>query len=248
MKEDTSTETAFVLVPGHWLGGWAWDEVASDLRARGHRAIPVTLSGLDPDDTRRAERTLADQAESLRSVVSSARAEASTVVLVVHSGAGFAASVLLDREPTLVDRVIYVDSGPTSDGSAFDAALAPDVQEVPLPPFEQLYASPDGLSEQALGRFRQRAVPMPHRVMRDQIRLQNDARRDVPSTIIACSYPSAVVMQMAQAGHPMMAEVAALRDLDLVDLPTGHWPMWSRPADLAEAIAATVDVSRAARE
>lgn len=42
---------------------------------------------------------------------------------------------------------------------------------------------------------------------------------------------------MAGQGHPMMAEVATLRDRDLVDLPTGHWPMWSRLADLGAAIA-----------
>ena len=36
----------------------------------------------------------------------------------------------------------------------------------------------------------------------------------------------------------MFAEVSRLRDLELVDLPTGHWPMWSRPADLANAVAA----------
>ena len=73
--------------------------------------------------------------------------------------------------------------------------------------------------------------------MRETVRLKNDSRRDVPSTIIASSYPSEVMMQMAREGHPMMAEVATLRDLELVDLPTGHWPMWSRPADLASAIA-----------
>lgn len=76
--------------------------------------------------------------------------------------------------------------------------------------------------------------------MREPVRLENDTRRDVPSTIIACSYPSTVVMQMAHEGHPMMAEVATLRNLELVDLPTGHWPMWNRPADLASAIADAV--------
>jgi pimeloyl-ACP methyl ester carboxylesterase len=80
-------------------------------------------------------------------------------------------------------------------------------------------------------------VPEPGPVIREPIHLGNDARRDVPSTIIACSFPSEVVMQMAQQGHPMMAEVGTLRDLELVDLPTGHWPMWSRPTDLAAAIA-----------
>jgi pimeloyl-ACP methyl ester carboxylesterase len=36
----------------------------------------------------------------------------------------------------------------------------------------------------------------------------------------------------------LFTEVTRLRDLELVDLPTGHWPMWSRPTDLADAIAA----------
>ena len=241
MKKDSLTPTSFVLVPGYWLGGWAWDAVAAHLRDRGHSVIPVTLAGLDPNDPHRVERTVADQVDSLRSSVSTAGADGSCVVLVVHSGAGFPASVLLDEDPTVVDRIIYVDSGPVADGSAFDPLVPPDVQEVALPPFEQLAASLDGLSEEALELFRQRAVPMPASVMRDQVRLENDSRRNVPSTIIACSYPCQVLMQMAHEGNPMMAEAAVLRDLELIDLPTGHWPMWSRPADLAVAITATVD-------
>ena len=241
MKKDSPTPTSFVLVPGYWLGGWAWDAVAAHLRDRGHSVIPVTLAGLDPNDPHRAERTVADQVDSLRSAVSSAGADGSSVVLVAHSGAGFPASVLLDQDPTVVDRIIYVDSGPVADRSAFDPSVPPEVQEVALPPFEQLAASLDGLSEEVLELFRQRAVPMPARVMRDQVRLQNDSRRNVPSTIIACSYPSHVLIQMAHEGNPMMAEAATLRDLELIDLPTGHWPMWSRPEDLAVAIAATVE-------
>lgn len=73
--------------------------------------------------------------------------------------------------------------------------------------------------------------------MREAVRLGNDSRRDVPATIIACSLSSEVMMHMAHNGHPLMAEVTTLRDLNLMDLPTGHWPMWSRPNDLAAAIA-----------
>jgi len=144
---------------------------------------------------------------------------------------------LLDRDPTVVTRVVYVDSGPSADGSAFDASVPPEEEEVPLPPFAQLRASLKGLSEEDFERFRERAVPEPGLVMRETVRLENDSRRHVPSTIIACSYPSEVMMRMAREGHPMMAEVTALRDLELIDLPTAHWPMWSRPADLASAIA-----------
>lgn len=239
---DTATRTlpSIVLVPGYWLGAWAWDAVAEELRGRGHHVVAVTLPGLDPDDSERASATVAQQADVLHSTVHAAAAHGSSVVLVAHSGAGLPTSVLLDREPTAIARVVYVDSGPSSDGSAFDASVPPEEDEVPLPPFEELAAggaSLEGLSEDDLQRFRERSVPEPGPVMREPIHLGNDARRDVPSTIIACSFPSEVVMQMAQQGHPMMAEVGTLRDLELVDLPTGHWPMWSRPTDLAAAIA-----------
>ncbi len=46
----------FLLVPGAWLGEWCWRDGASSLRAAGHVAIAVTLTGLgerahllDPD-------------------------------------------------------------------------------------------------------------------------------------------------------------------------------------------------------
>ncbi len=242
---DTTKRTApsIVLVPGHWLGAWAWDAVAADLRSRGHNVTAITLPGLDPGDPDRASTTVTQQADALRSAVDTAAADGSSVVLVAHSGAGYPTSVLLDRDPTAVARIVYVDSGPAADGSTFDASVPPEQNVVPLPPFDQLreHASIDGLSEKNLERFRERAVPEPGSIMRETAHLKNDARRDVPATIIACSYPCEVMMQMAHQGHPMMAEVATLRDLKLIDLPTGHWPMWSRPADLTAAIATAAD-------
>ena len=235
----TDTARSIVLVPGHWLGSWSWDAVAQSLRVRGHHTVAVTLPGLESGDPNRASASLSDQVSALRWAIDAAAGHGPGVVLVAHSGAGYPVSLLLDQNPETVARVIYVDSGPSSDGSAFDASVPPELGEVPLPAFDQLQerASLDGLSELDLKRFRQRAVSEPASLMREQVHLTNDARRDVPATIIACSYPSETVMQMARAGHPMMAEVTTLRNLELVDLPTGHWPMWSRPTDLAAAIA-----------
>jgi hypothetical protein len=103
-----------ILIAGHWLGAWAWDEVLEQLDT----AVAITLPGLDGDDPERAARTLDDQVAGKR--------------------------------------------------------------------------------------FRGR--------------------------------PSAPVLDMARGGHPLFAEVAKLENLDVVDLPTGHWPMWSRPRDLAQVI------------
>ena len=121
MDTTTRTSPSIVLVPGYWLGAWAWDAVAADLRGRGHDVIAVTLPGLDPDDPHRTSATVTQQADALRSAIGAAGAGSSPVVLVAHSGAGSPASVLLDRDPAAVARVIYVDSGPSADGSASDA-------------------------------------------------------------------------------------------------------------------------------
>ena len=100
----------------------------------------------------------------------------------------------------------------------------------------QQQASLEGLSAEVLEQFRARAVPEPVRVLRQPIELTNDARRKVRTTLVCCSIPSAQVLELAQTGHPMFTEVANLEHLDVIDLPTGHWPMWSSPRDLAKAI------------
>lgn len=93
-----------------------------------------------------------------------------------------------------------------------------------------------GLSPEALERFRTRAVPEPGPVLRQPVHLTNDARNKVPTTLVCCSIPGKQVLELARGGHPMFTEVANLERLDVIDLPTGHWPMWSRPRDLAKVI------------
>ncbi|MEB4616151.1 alpha/beta fold hydrolase [Leucobacter sp. M11] len=239
MQPTPVPHSTFVLVPGFWLGAWAWDAVATDLRARGHDALALTLPGLDPSDPERASRTLADQVAALAEATAAARARGGQAVLVVHSGAGFPASALLDRDPGAVDRVIYVDSGPSTSGEAYDADFPAERPELPLPEFSDLPASVEGLSAPQLAEFRRRAVPQPGPVIRAPLTLTNAARRAVPSTVIACSFSAAELRQLAASGHPMMAELATLEDVELLDLPTGHWPMWSRAGELAALLADT---------
>ncbi len=181
-----------VLIPGYWLGAWAWDEVIEKLTSAGALATALTLPGLDPRDPQRAARTLDDQAEAIAGVLGQLGGD---VVLVGHSGANGPVSVVLDRHPELIRRVIWVDSGPMAN----DGAFAPDLPAAVL-------------------------------------ELTNAARHDVATTLICCSLPSAQVLELAAQGHPMFSAVAQLTQLDVVDLPTGHWPMWSRPQELANAI------------
>ncbi|PRB18376.1 alpha/beta fold hydrolase [Microbacterium sp. MYb62] len=246
MTQTTSSPT-ILLIAGHWLGAWAWDEVLAHLKTDHARAVAMTLPGLDGEDPQRATRSIDDQVDGILDEL--ARLGVSVdqpVAIVAHSGANAPVSVVLDRHPELVDRVIWVDSGPVATGSIFAPGLPDEVEELPLPPFDVLaqQASLEGLSAEVLERFRDKAVPEPGPVLRQSVELSNDARRRVRTTLVCCSIPSAQLRELARAGHPMFAEVANLEHLDVIDLPTGHWPMWSRPGDLAEVIrsAASSDV------
>ncbi|WP_312180677.1 alpha/beta hydrolase [Arthrobacter sp.] len=236
MTTDSKSPT-ILLIPGHWLGAWAWDEVLEHLAAKGVRAVPVTLPGLDATDPDRASRTLQDQSAAVEQVLAT---DSGPVVIVAHSGANAPVSLVLDRHPNQIRRVIWVDSGPVASGTVFAPDAPAEMEELPLPPFEALsqQASLEGLNADVLERFRTRAVPEPGPVLRQSVELSNEARFKVPTTLVCCSIPSTQMMELADSGHPMFAEVARLENLDLIDLPTGHWPMWSRPADLAEVLAA----------
>ena len=224
-----------LLVPGYWLGAWAWDEVLQHLTAAGLHAMAMTLPGLDDQDPERDTRTLDDQAAAIQDIIESTEGE---VVLVGHSGANGPVSLVLERSPRRIRRVVWVDSGPMTPGGAFAPDLPKAVEELPLPDFDVLgqQASLEGLSVEHLDRFRNKAVAEPGSVARASVQLTNDARLSVPTTLVCCSLPSAQVLELAAAGHPMFAEVDRLEQVDLIDLPTGHWPMWSRPEALAEAI------------
>ncbi len=220
-----------VLVPGFWLGAWAWDEVAASLREAGHDVTALTLPGLESADADRSAITLSDHVDAICEAVTAAGAP---VVLAVHSGAGASGYAASDRIPEQIAAMVYVDSGPAT------GALDPDFDavELPLPSPEELEAEEnlDGLTEEQLETFRQRAVPEPGAALREGPELTNDARLDVPSTAICTGFTSDEYKAAIEQGYAWLGGFADLRDLTWVDLPTSHWPMWSRPRELAGII------------
>ncbi len=221
-----------ILVPGFWLGAWAWDEVAGMLRADGHHVTALTLPGLESPDADRSAITLSDHVGAICDAV---RAAPAPVVLAVHSASGFPGYAASDRVADLIAAMVYVDTAPGVSPQDPDFAGA----EMPLN-WDELAAEEnlDGLSEAQLETFRRRAVPVPGGVLRERLELTNDARNDIPSTMVCTGYTAEQYRTYA-AGHPEWAFLAGLpqlRNVTWVDLPTSHWPMWSRPRDLARII------------
>ena len=225
-----------ILIPGFWLDASSWRDVVSAIEAAGHRAHPLTLPGMESREADRSGIRLADHIDAVVRRIDDAEGR---VVLVGHSGGSTIAHGAVDARPDRVARVIHVDDIPPAAGTPINPKIPVVDGEIPLPDWsffvsEHLVGLDDELREQ----FRARAVPQPAAVASDPIVLGDERRFAVPATIIACAFTADEVREGIDQQQDWAAELARLADVRYVDLPTGHWPQFTRPADLAEIIVA----------
>jgi pimeloyl-ACP methyl ester carboxylesterase len=241
--------TTYVLVAGAWLGGWSWQPVTRQLRAQGHDVHPGTLTGLGERSHLATPETNLDT--YIADVVNLIEFEdLHDVVLVGHSYAGHVVTGVADRIPERIALLAYLDAGPSPDGAAFMDLQPPAARElvgrlvdqagegwqVPMPSWEELEgvmgASLEGLGPDERRRMRARAAAQPLRTWTQPLSLKNPAREQLPKLLITCSLPLAQVREMIAGGHPWFAALAG-PEWSFLELPTGHWPMFSVPEPLA---------------
>jgi pimeloyl-ACP methyl ester carboxylesterase len=230
-----------VLIPGMWLDGSSWERVVPGLEQAGHRVHPVTLPGLESQVADRSMITLRDHVNAVVELIDSFGSTEGQVVLVGHSGGGAIAHAAVDARPDRVAHVVYVDSWPTGPDRSINNAYPAVNGEVPLPDWSD-FDDEDlvDLDDELRAAFRERAIPTPERVVRDPQQLSDERRYDVPATVIACEFSSAMLREWLAGGEPALQELAALRHVDHIDLPTGHWPQFTRPEELARAILSAI--------
>ncbi|MEV8341533.1 alpha/beta fold hydrolase [Streptomyces niveus] len=225
----------FVLVAGARLGSWAWDEVTPLLCTSGHGAHPLTLSGLAekraaPAGQRTHVRDIVDEVESR---------DLRDVVLVGHSYAGIPVGQAAERIGDRLTRVVFVDSCVPADGESFVSALPDGGASVSASIAENggfwpLVAAPhyagQGLTDEQIARIVAGSTPHPGATLTEPAVLARPLG-SLPATYVRCLL----------AGAELDDDVAALltgENWRLVDLDTGHWPMFSQPAELARVLIA----------
>ncbi len=230
-----------ILIPGFWLGADSWRHVTPLLVEAGHRVHPLTLPGLASVDDDRSGITLQDHVDF---VVRAIDGLDGPVALVGHSGGGPIAWGAADARPERVARVVFVDAGPLASGDAINDALPVVEGEVPLPDWAEFgdEALVD-LDEAMRDEFRSVAVPEPARVASDPMALLDERRYEVPVTVIACEFPTSALAEWIAADAPFTRELARVRRRELIDLPTGHWPQFTKPVQLGQAINAALHPS-----
>lgn len=242
--------TTFVLVPGAWIGGWAWRDVAQQLRRAGNDAYPVTLTGL-------GERVhLASSQVDLETHIADVTnilefEDLADVVLVGHSYAGIVVQGVADRIPDRIEKLIYLDTGPLPDGwSSLDfvppnerTAVERSVEEAgdgwrwPFPGVDNLGAPSavadfDDATRDLLTR---KAVPQPFGTYRQPNRLTREFAGEYERIAIVAGgfgLPADQLRAMIASGEGPFAAMTG-PNWRFVELDTGHWPMLTAPDRLA---------------
>ncbi|MFY1674911.1 alpha/beta fold hydrolase [Plantactinospora sp. WMMB334] len=219
-----------VLVAGLWLDGSAWDEVVPAIAELGHRPVPLTLPGQGDGA---GSATLDDQVAAVLAAVDAAPGKA---MVVGHSAACTLAWMAADRRPERVAGVALIGGVPAVDGDSYASFFEISDGVMPFPgwgPFE----GPDSadLDEETKRRFASAAVPVPEGVARGVVRLTDDRRFDVPVVLVCPEFTPAQARKWIEGGD--VPELAGAKRLDYVDIDSGHWPMFSRPVELARLLA-----------
>ncbi|WP_306769958.1 hypothetical protein [Microbacterium karelineae] len=144
-----------------------------------------------------------------------------------------------DARPDRVARVVFVDAFPPPEGFAVNDELPAAGGVVPFPEDRAAYFAEvefQDFADDQLADFIARAIPVPERVATDPIVLSDEARWEVPITIVATAFPVEQLEQLVAADHPMTAEMRAVREMSVIELPTSHWPQLTKPDELARIL------------
>ena len=226
--------TDIILIPGLWLDGTCWDQVVPLLEKAGHRPHPITLPGMESRDADRSAVTLEDQLRAVVAVIDGIDPADGQVILVGHSAASALAYAAADARPDRIERLFYIGGFPSPDGAPLVSGFEGENGEIALLDWSEFDDSDLAeLDEAALAEFRARAIPSPLCMSTDPLRLSDERRYEIPATIICPEFTSEQVRQWFAEDEKNLRELAKARDLTLVDLPTSHWPQFTRPAELA---------------
>lgn len=227
--------TTFVLVPGLWLDGTAWSATATELTRLGHTPVALTLPGQGDG---RSDATYEDQVAAVVAAVDENVAGTDGHCIVVgHSAASTLAWVAADQRPGAVAKVVLVGGFPSADGERYADFFEPVDAAVPFPGWEP-FEGPDAadLVPELRDRIAAGAHPVPEAVTRGVVRLSDEKRYDVPVLMVCPEYTPTEARAWVEAGD--VPELARARRVEYVDLDSGHWPMFTQPAALAQVLAA----------
>lgn len=224
-----------VLLHGAYQGGWIWKYVTPHLRAAGHTVFAPSLDGCG--ERRHALRPGIDTESQAAEIVELLHFEdLNDIVLVGTSCGGMVACRVAETARARIGRVVLADALALFDGEAVsdhvkrptavttDLATGPSREDAANRMFISLQ---EPIKSWAMDRY----TPHPVAAMANPVKLDSFWRQDWNASVIWCK----------QSVNPPVAHQQRARDTlkaSWHELDTGHYPMLTEPAKLAQLILA----------
>jgi pimeloyl-ACP methyl ester carboxylesterase len=234
--------STYLLIHGAWHGGWAWENVAQQLIAKGHTVLCPDLPGHGANTTPLTEITMNAYVQT---VVKLLDKQSEPVILVGHSMSGAVISQAADQHPSMVSKLVYVCAFLLQNGGSVLEAMKKDEAGEFLPRLtftnDQSGAS---FNEATLREVFYNETPE-HRIQWAQpqlmpiqptqplgasIRISNEGFGSIPRTYIKCMRDKISTPDTQQ--H--MIEILPCEKV--FELEADHAPFLSKPEELSNAL------------
>jgi pimeloyl-ACP methyl ester carboxylesterase len=229
-----------VLVHGSWYGAWCWDRVAERLRAQGHRVSTPDLPGHGADRTPAAEATLGAYVDRVARAVDEGGGKS---LVVGHSMAGIVLSMLGERHPEKVEKLVYLAAYLLADGetifqhatgdagSALGPHLRPDEKAGVISVADEGFgaALASGCSEADVATARDKARPEPLAPLATPVHVTEDRYGKVPRVYIKTLADKAV-------STALQTKLLAATKTTTFEISSGHSPFLSNVSELTDLI------------
>ncbi len=233
----------YVLVHGACHGAWCWDDVAAELRAKGHRVVTLDLPG---HGRRTAEVGRAGAEAYGRAVADTMALEGvSRGIVVGHSMGGLVIPKAAELAPARVAHLVFLAAAVVPDGGSLAGTLMTPAGRTMMAgnaasrgngtflyPAEMAWARWMGdmpRSDPRVSRAISLLTPQPLRPFVERVNLRTFYGMCVPRTYIRCLQDMAIVPAKA-------AECAARLGVTAVDMNCAHNAMLSQPDELARIL------------
>jgi pimeloyl-ACP methyl ester carboxylesterase len=226
--------TTFVLIHGAYQGGWIWNPVVERLRAKGHLVLAPTLDGCAE---RKGQLRVGITTETHAAEVAELLfyQDLNEVVLAGTSTGGMVMARAAELARDHVARVVFADALALLDGEAL-----PDIVKRPTAVNTELGTGPSrqdfetrlfaDLDPATRAWALERCTPHPIAAMQAPVRLERFWDQAWNASVIWCRKSSnPPVAHQRRAAERLKAKWH--------ELDTGHYPMLSEPAALAQLIA-----------
>jgi pimeloyl-ACP methyl ester carboxylesterase len=226
----------FLLVPGAWLGGWCFHEVAARLRVAGNEVVPATLTGLgERSHLLTPEIDLATHVADVEAMLR--YRDMRDVLLVGHSYGGTVITQVAEQVADRLRGLIYLDASVPDDGCSNNdvvgaemaarlrASAVSDGDGWRVPPADHVATRMTGALREWLAA---RLTPHPLPCFEDRTSLHSAAAAALPRAFIRTTHSELYDRLLAKA---------RARGWHCQDLSGGHYAMLTEPDAMAAALA-----------